>query len=174
VDEIQAQWARECPDLDVSPLALVARLHRLGNRLTDELTTVYRRFGLSEGEFDLLATLRRSGGTCEVAAGELAAQTMVTTGAVSKRIDRLERAGLVERRQSDDDARGRLVRLTATGRDLIDDAFAAHMDNEARLVQSLSDSQRAQLEGLLRHWAESLDTVDSPGTVDGSGAANRA
>lgn len=162
VDEIQGQWASERPDLDVAPLALIARLHRLGNRLTAELTDVYRRFGLSEGEFDVLATLRRSGGSFEVAAGELATQTMVTTGAVSKRIDRLELAGLVERRLSTSDARGRLIRLTTTGRELIDEAFTAHMSNEARLIRGLTEAQRRELEGLLRRWADSLDSA-SPG-----------
>lgn len=161
VDDIQAQWARERPEIDVTPLALVARLHRLSARLTDELTTVYRRFGLSEGEFDILATLRRSGGSFEVAAGELATQTMVTTGAVSKRVDRLEKAGLVQRRHSADDARGRLVRLTIAGRELIDEAFSAHMVNEARLIRGLSGEQRREMEGLLRRWADSLDDLES-------------
>ncbi len=166
VYEIQTQWALERPELDVSPLALIARLHRLGHRLTDELTSVYRRFGLSEGEFDVLATLRRSGGPFEIAAGELAAQTMVTTGAASKRVDRLERAGLVERRLSESDARGRFVRLTTAGRELIDEAFTAHMTNEARLIRGLTAGQRHQLEGLLRQWAESLDEADTDSDAD--------
>src|SRR3954452_24666077 len=89
VAETQAAWARERPDLDVSPQGVIGRLHRLAAHLTAELEVVYRRHGLSEGEFDVLATLRRSGAPYELAPGELAAQTMVTTGGLTKLIDRL-------------------------------------------------------------------------------------
>ena len=112
VARIQQQWARERPDLDVRPQGVIGRLHRLAGHLTEELLVVYRRYGLAEGEFDLLATLRRSGPPFESAPGELAAHTMVTTGAITKRIDRLEQAGLVTRRPSEHDGRGRVVRLT--------------------------------------------------------------
>jgi DNA-binding MarR family transcriptional regulator len=138
-------------------MALIGRIHRLGDRLRDELLIVYRRFGLNEGEFDLLATLRRAGAPFEAAPGELARHTMVTTGAVSKRLDRLEAAGLVHRRESDADGRGRVVALTEAGRRTIDEAFAAHMSNEARLVESLTPGQRAQLEPLLRAWLSPLE-----------------
>lgn len=157
VDQIQSEWRRERPDLDVSPMALIGRIHRLGDRLRDELLIVFRRFGLNEGEFDLLATLRRGGPPFESAPGELARHTMVTTGAVSKRLDRLEAAGLVHRRESDVDGRGRVVALTDAGRRTIDEAFAAHMRNEARLVESLTPAQRAQLEPLLRAWLSPLE-----------------
>ena len=134
VDRIQEQWRRERPDLDVGPQAVIGRLHRLADQLRDDLLRVYRQFDLGEGEFDVLATLRRSGPPFTLAAGELATHTMVTTGAVSKRLDRLERAGLVERSVSSSDARGRLVGLTDAGRRVIDAAFTAHMRNEKRLV----------------------------------------
>ncbi|MYT26513.1 hypothetical protein GTW69_40685, partial [Streptomyces sp. SID7760] len=87
VARIQAEWARERPDLDVSPQGVIGRLHRLGLLLTDRLCLVYRRYGLSEGEFDVLAALRRAGAPYERAPGELAVHTMVTTGAMTKRID---------------------------------------------------------------------------------------
>jgi DNA-binding MarR family transcriptional regulator len=99
VDRIQAQWARERPDLDVGPQGVIGRLHRLANHLTAQLCVVYERFGLSEGEFDVLATLRRAGEPYELAPGALAEHTMVTTGAMTKRLDRLERNGLVTRRR---------------------------------------------------------------------------
>jgi DNA-binding MarR family transcriptional regulator len=152
VDRIQQQWARERPDLDVRPQGVIGRLHRLAGYLTEELLVVYRRYGLAEGEFDLLATLRRSGPPFESAPGELAAHTMVTTGAITKRIDRLEQAGLVIRRPSERDGRGRVVRLTDAGRRLIDTAFTDHMRNERRLLDALTPDQATQLEALLATW----------------------
>jgi len=146
------QWLAERPDLDTTPMLVIARLHRLAGHLTDELVAVYAQYGLGEGEFDVLATLRRSGAPYELAPGELARHTMVTTGAVSKRIDRLEAAGLVSRRSSTEDGRGRFVALTAAGKDLIDEAFAAHMRNEARLLSVLEPWQRRTLEQLLTTW----------------------
>jgi DNA-binding MarR family transcriptional regulator len=158
VARIQAAWRRERPDLDVSPQAVIGRLHRVGALLTEELCLVYRRFGLSEGEFDVLATLRRTGEPFERAPGELAAHTMVTTGAMTKRIDRLERAGLVTRRRATDDGRGRVVALTSAGRDLIDRAFTEHMTNEHRLLAELSADERAALEKLLTGWLARLES----------------
>lgn len=159
VARIQAEWARERPDLDVSPQGVIGRLHRLAGHLTEELCTVYRRRGLSEGEFDVLATLRRAGEPFERAPGELARFTMVTTGAMTKRIDRLESAGWVARRPSAHDGRGRVVALTPAGRDLIDHAFADHMANERRLLEAISAEDADQLEGILRRW---LDRVEGP------------
>ncbi|MBU4464944.1 MAG: MarR family transcriptional regulator [Actinobacteria bacterium] len=156
VDHIQEQWQRERPDVDVSPQAVFGRLHRLADRLRDELTSVYRQFGLGEGEFDVLAALRREGEPFELAPGELAKHTMVTTGAVTKRLDRLERDGLVQRRESDSDGRGRVVALTPAGRRRIDDAFTAHMRNEQRLLEGLPAGDRVDLERLLRTWSSAL------------------
>jgi DNA-binding MarR family transcriptional regulator len=100
----------------------------------------------------VLATLRRAGEPFERAPGELAAFTMVTTGAMTKRIDRLERDGLVNRRPSTIDGRGRVVALTAAGRELIDQAFAAHVRNEHRLLEGLSAEEATELQGLLAKW----------------------
>jgi DNA-binding MarR family transcriptional regulator len=152
VDRIQAQWAQERPDVDVSPQGVIGRLHRLANHLTAQLCLVYERFGLSEGEFDLLATLRRAGEPYELAPGALAEHTMVTTGGLTKRLDRLERDGLVTRRRREDDGRGRLVGLTPAGRALIDRAFEEHMRNERRLLDELGPREAEQLEALLRTW----------------------
>lgn len=152
VARAQQQWMRERPDLDSTPMLVIARLHRLAAHLTAELLPVYAQFGLGEGEFDVLATLRRTGEPYELAPGELARFTMVTTGAISKRLDRLEAAGLVSRRPSEADGRGRYVALTTAGRELIDEAYTAHLRNEARLVGALSPADRATLEGLLSQW----------------------
>lgn len=154
VSRIQAQWARERPDLDVSPLGIIGRLHRVAARLTDELVAVYREHGLGEGEFDVLATLRRQGEPFELAPSELAEHTMVTTGAMSKRLDRLEAAGLIRRRAAQHDGRGRVAALTRDGREVIDAAFADHVANEHRLVRELSARDRADLERILRRWGD--------------------
>ncbi|MFC6354993.1 MarR family winged helix-turn-helix transcriptional regulator [Luethyella okanaganae] len=153
VAQIMAEWARERPDLDVAPQGVIGRLHRLANHLREDLDAVYRRFDLSEGEFDVLATLRRAGAPFERTPGELTASTMVTTGAMTKRLDRLERRGLVTRRRSEADGRGRVIALTSSGRGLIDEAFTAHIANEHRLVdEALPTGQAAALEQLLAGW----------------------
>ncbi|MET8047896.1 MarR family transcriptional regulator [Streptosporangium sp. NPDC005286] len=158
VARIQQEWARERPDLDVSPQGVIGRLHRLAGHLTEQLCVVYRRYGLGEGEFDVLATLRRGGAPFERAPGELAAFTMVTTGAMTKRIDRLERDGLVTRRPSESDGRGRVVALTAVGKELIDRAFTEHIRNERRLLDELTPEEAAQLESLLATWLTRFET----------------
>ena len=163
VDRIQTDWHRERPDLDVSPLGVIGRLHRLADRLTEELCLVYSRYGLGEGEFDVLCALRRAGEPYERAPGELAAHTMVTTGAMTKRIDRLERAGLVTRRRSDDDQRGRIVALTKPGRELIDQAFTDHMRNERHLLDRLTPAEAESLETLLTTWLTRMEHPRTPG-----------
>ena len=157
VAEIQAEWRRERPDLDPSPQAVIGRLHRVALRLTERLVAVYRDFGLSEGEFDVLATLRRAGAPYERPAGELADHTLVTTGGLTKRVDRLEARGLVERRTEASDARKRLVRLTPQGTELIDRAIAAHLDNEHRILDELGATDAATLEPILTRWLRILD-----------------
>lgn len=152
VSRIQALWAIERPDLDVSPLGVIGRLHRLAKRLTEELVALYAEYGLNEGEFDVLATLRRQGAPYALAPSELADHTMVTTGAMTKRLDRLEAAGLVTRRPSPVDGRGRVVALTDHGREVIDDAYTRHMANEARLLSVLPERDRAELERILHYW----------------------
>jgi DNA-binding MarR family transcriptional regulator len=152
VARIQQEWARERPDIDVRPQGVIGRLHRVGMHLTESIVEIYARHGLGEGEFDVLAALRRAGPPFERVPGELAAHTMVTTGAVTKRVDRLERAGLVARRVGEHDSRSRVVALTEKGRHVIDEAFTEHMANERRLLDGLSDTQVDQLESLLTIW----------------------
>ena len=152
-----AQWQHERPDLDVSPQGIIGRLHRLAASLTDELVGVYADFGLGEGDFDVLATLRRAGAPYALTPSELAAGTMVTSGAITKRVDRLVAQGLATRRVSETDARGRVVALTDLGVQTIDRAFTAHMANEHRLVASLSEIERTRLAHLLEVWGRALD-----------------
>ncbi len=162
VDTIVGQWAVERPDLDSSPLHVIGRVSRLAQTIDDRLRPVFAARGLGEGDFDVLATLRRNGAPYELTPSELGARTMVTSGAVTKRTDRLERLGLVERRVDERDARVRRVRLTAEGVALMDEAYPVHVTNEARLLADLSDQERADLERLLRRLAESLDVAGTP------------
>jgi DNA-binding MarR family transcriptional regulator len=150
VDKITAQWARERPELDTRPMGVVGRLHRLAELLDAGLRPVFAEVALGNGDFDVLATLRRAGPPFRLTAGELSASTMVTSGAVSKRVDRLEQRGLVTRSVSASDARGREVELTAAGRQLTDELVVRHWDNEDRLLAGLDEAEREQLTGLLR------------------------
>jgi DNA-binding MarR family transcriptional regulator len=152
VARIQREWMRERPDIDVRPQGVIGRLHRVGMHLTDAIVEVYGRHGLGEGEFDVLAALRRAGHPFERVPGELAAHTMVTTGAITKRVDRLERAGLVARRVGEHDGRSRVVALTDAGLRVIDEVFTEHMANERALLDGLTERQIAQLEDLLTTW----------------------
>ncbi|WP_372492709.1 MarR family winged helix-turn-helix transcriptional regulator [Cellulomonas wangsupingiae] len=157
LDLIGDAWRRERPDVDVRPQQVIGRLHRVAHHLTDELVAVYAQHGLTEGEFDVLATLRRVGPPYERSPGDLAAHTLVTSGGMTKRVDRLERAGLVARRVSDTDARARLVALTDRGREVIDAAFTDHMANERRLLDALTPADADELERILRTWLATLE-----------------
>jgi DNA-binding MarR family transcriptional regulator len=157
VDGILEQWRRERPDLDPSPIGLIGRLHRLGDVLNAGLRTIFAEAGLGDGDFDVLVTLRRNGAPYELTPGELCASTMVTSSAVTKRIDRLERAGLVSRTVSEEDARSRRIRLTEAGFDLVDHLMERHIANEHRLVAGLSERDRTQLAAILRRWGQALE-----------------
>lgn len=157
VARIQEEWRRERPDLDVAPQGVIGRLHRVAARLTDELTAVYAEHGLAEGDFDVLAALRRAGAPFERTPSELAEHTMITTGGMTKRLDRLERAGLLTRRTADGDGRGRVVALTSLGRETIDAAFTAHMENERRLLDELDPADSARMEAILTRWLARLE-----------------
>jgi len=150
------QWRSERPDLDVSPLLVIGRVHRIAQALTPELVEVYARHGLGEGDFDVLATLRRQGTPWSLTPSELVERTMVTSGAVSKRVDRLEERGLVVRRPRKSDRRSVTVALTAKGRRVIDAAMEEHVANEARLLAGLDAGERARLGDLLARLATSL------------------
>ena len=112
VGRILEQWARERPDLDASPLGVIGRLHRLADTLNTELRALFAEAGLSDGDFDVIASLRRAGAPFALTPSELAATTMVTSGAVTKRVDRLEAQGYVTRTVSADDGRSRTIALT--------------------------------------------------------------
>lgn len=156
VDRILEQWASERPDLDASPMAVLGRVMRLARELDEPLQRVFRSSGLGPGEFDLLASLRRAGDPFRLTPGALVEAMMVTSGAVTKRVDRLERPGLVTREPDPSDRRGVLVGLTAEGRRLVDHVVEEHVANEERLLAGLSPREREQLAGLLRKLGDSV------------------
>ncbi|WP_428264220.1 MarR family winged helix-turn-helix transcriptional regulator [Haliangium sp.] len=150
VDEILQQWARERPDVDVSAMAIIGRISRLEKVIRPRLNAVFADHDLESWEFDVLATLLRTGPPNRLTPGELLASMMITSGAMTNRIDRLEKRGLVKRERSRDDGRLVLVTLTRKGRKKVDAALVDHAANELRIISALTPAQRAQLADLLR------------------------
>lgn len=149
VDRITSQWNAVRPDVDVSPIGVIGRVSRLSRLVDRRLAENFARHGIENWMYDVLATLRRSGEPYELTAGQLVRQTMVTTGAITNRIDRLEQRGLVERARGDD-RRKVIVRLTPAGRDLVDDVVEGHMATEREILAVLSPRQQRELARMLR------------------------
>ncbi|TGQ70874.1 MarR family transcriptional regulator [Mesorhizobium sp. M00.F.Ca.ET.186.01.1.1] len=151
------QWNRERPDLDVSPMAVIGRLNEAASLIARErLAPLFARFGLQSGEFDVLATLRRSGKPHALTPTALYEATMVTSGAMTARLDRLEKAGWIERAPHPSDRRGVVVQLTAKGLALIDEAVTAHVANEHEILSGLAPAEREALSLLLGKLIESV------------------
>ena len=149
VDHIRAQWADVRPDVDTAPMAVIGRVSRLSRLIDKRLAENFARFGIEAWMYDVLATLRRGGAPYELTAGDLVRQTMVTTGAITNRIDRLEQRGYVERAGAAD-RRKVIVRLTPAGRALVDDVVGSHMATEREILAPLSERQQRDLAHLLR------------------------
>jgi DNA-binding MarR family transcriptional regulator len=154
---IVAQWREIAPELDPSPLLIIGRLHRVAALTDARLRPPFAAAGLANGDFDLLAALRRQPPPHELHPAQLAVAMMVTTGATTKRIDRLEAQHLVTRRTCDDDGRSRLIALTHRGRALVDELIRVHLDNEAALVCELTVEQRIRLAELLAKMLSFLE-----------------
>ncbi|MFF9428704.1 MarR family winged helix-turn-helix transcriptional regulator [Streptomyces sp. NPDC014746] len=160
ITAIVDQWRRERPDLDASPMLVIGRLFRLTHALDQRLRPPFADVGLGSGDFDLLAALRRSGAPYALSAGDLSRTVLVTTGAITKRVDRLEARGLVARRVDATDSRGRLISLTPEGVALTDELIAVHLDNQRRLLAGLDDDERTQLAALLERLAVTSQPED--------------
>jgi len=157
IDEIVAQWREARPDLDRAPLALVGRLFRATQLAETALAGPLRDRGLQAGWLDVLAALRRAAPPHELNPTQLMRATMLSSGGMTKRLDRLVEAGLVERRPDPGDRRGTLVRLTRRGRATVDDAIDVHVANEKRLLGALSKAERRTLDDLLRKLLADLE-----------------
>lgn len=157
VDLIVEQWGRERPDLDTTAMAVFGRVYRLAKLAGDEVERVYAGYGIGRPEFDVLATLRRAGAPHQLSPGALAASMMLSSGGTTARLDRLEKAGFVRRSPDPNDRRGVLVRLTDTGRDLIDQAVAAGLARQQELLAHLPKARQQQLGELLREVLTAIE-----------------
>jgi DNA-binding MarR family transcriptional regulator len=145
------QWARERPDLSPLPMAIFGRLSDATERvMRDHMNPLFATMGLQPGEFDVLATLRRSGEPYRLSPTQLYEALMVSSGGMTNRLDRLEKAEWVQRHPDPHDRRGKLIALTDKGKQLIDDALGRHVASEVRLLSKLSRSEQESLNALLR------------------------
>jgi DNA-binding MarR family transcriptional regulator len=150
VDRLVSAWGRERPDLDVRPLEVLSRVTRLARHVDRARGTAFAAHGLDGWEFDVLAALRRAGKPYVLSPGLLVAQTLVTSGTMTNRIDRLESRGLVTRLPDPSDRRGVRVTLTTRGKEAVDSALADLLEREQELLATLSPRQQDQLSSLLR------------------------
>jgi DNA-binding MarR family transcriptional regulator len=149
VDQVRAAWAREWPDLDTSPIDVIARTGRLARYFDNALDRVFASYGLRREQWDVLASLRRAGPPYRASPTDLYQGLMRTSGAMSHRLRRLESAGLIRRVPAADDARSLLVELTEEGHRLVDEIAPRHVANERQLLGPLTDSERQVLADLL-------------------------
>jgi DNA-binding MarR family transcriptional regulator len=152
----QAQWRRELPEVDTIGMAILGRARLITLQVRPAIEQVFAGHGLDTGEFDVLSTLLRAGAPYRLRPTELFRSLMISSGGLTNRLDRLERAGLIARARSETDARSMLVELTRAGRDTAQAAFRDDMAVEARLLEGLSASERDDLARLLSRLAISL------------------
>ncbi|GAA4294134.1 MarR family transcriptional regulator [Streptomyces venetus] len=150
VDAIIEQWATVRPDLDTTAMEVFGRVGRLSLAMGDRMAKAYAKFGISRGEFDVLATLRRSGEPYTLSPRQLSATLMLTTGGMTGRLDKLERAGLLRRSPDPHDRRGLRVTLTDKGLGVVDEAVAAGLAVQTEALSALDAERAALLAGLLR------------------------
>ena len=163
VDLILEQWARERPDLDCSPMGVIGRITQLQREVFLAQRATFSRHGLDAPSFDVLAALRRAGEPYQLTPTALMRTALVTSGAITQRLDRLEQRGLITRERSDADGRAVVVTLTEAGRQALDDALPDHLATERDMLAGLSDAEQRQLAGLLRRFLIALGrTPDGP------------
>jgi DNA-binding MarR family transcriptional regulator len=161
VDHLLAQWQVELPDLDAGPMAVVARLSRLGRLIDKRVEEVYARYGLNQSQFAVLAALRRSGEPYCLSPTQLYNSLLITSGAMTNRLERLTALGYIARVPDSEDGRSMLVALTKKGKRLIERVLGPHFDNERHLLSVLDDDEQRQLADLLRRLLIELED-DAP------------
>lgn len=157
VDRIVEAWSRERPDIDFAPLQVLSRVDRLARHLDRSRRSAFTASGLEPWEFDVLAALRRTGSPYELSPKALLQQTLVSSGTMTNRIDRLVERRLVERRTDPHDGRGVLVMMTDAGRERVDVAIAELVADEADMLAGLSRADQERLGGLLRKLSLDFD-----------------
>ncbi|WP_288368573.1 MarR family transcriptional regulator [uncultured Alcanivorax sp.] len=160
IDGIIKQWERERSDLDVAPMETIGRINRLNQYFMRRMEETWSLHDLTPAGFDVLATLRRAGEPYSLSPGDLLSSTMVTSGTMTHRVDRLEKAGLVERRKNPDDGRGFLICLTSKGYGVIDEAISDHVTTQASLVAEMTAKQQSHLNQLLRLLLREFEPVE--------------
>ncbi|WVT74948.1 MarR family transcriptional regulator [Sinorhizobium chiapasense] len=161
VDRLQAQWARELPDLNTEPMTILGRAYRLSNLVRPSIEETFATFGLDRGEFDVISTLRRSGPPYRLTPTDLYTFLMISSGGLTHRLDRLQKAGLIVRERSASDGRSSVVGLTKKGMAIAEAAIRADMTSEAQYLEGLSKEDRATLAELLRKLLVSLERADA-------------
>ena len=159
VDRLIDAWQRERPDLDIAPMGVFSRVSRLARHLDLARRAAFADSELESWEFDVLSSLRRSGEPYELSPGRLLRETLVSSGTMTNRVDRLTSRGLVERLPDPSDRRGVLVRLTADGRRRVDGALEELLRRERELLSSMSAGDSRQLSGLLRTLVTPFDAA---------------
>jgi len=160
VDRLVSAWRKERPDLDVSPLEVLSRISRLSKHLERERRAAFAAHGIESWEFDVLTALRKAGEPYEMSPGALLRATLVTSGTMTNRINRLVTAGLVTRHPDPEDRRGVLVRLTPAGMERVDAALADLLRREQELLAGLDQEERRALADLLRRLLIPLDSSE--------------
>ena len=157
VDGVIAQWAREIPELDTRAMELFGRIHRVSDQVRARMRGIHAEFGLRQGEFDVLATLRRSGEPYRLSPTDLARSMLLTTGGMTQRLDRLESAGWVTRVARPRDKRGVDAQLTPAGRELVDRAVRRGVAEELLIVDLLGADACRDLSDRLRDLLAQVD-----------------
>jgi DNA-binding MarR family transcriptional regulator len=170
IDRVVQAWRRERPDIDVSSIGIISRIWRVSRHLERERKDRLAELGTDRVTLDVLAMLRRSGPPYRRTAGELTHASLITSGGVSQRLDKLERAGMVTRHIHPDDRRRIDVELTPVGVQLVDSVLADLMEHESKLLDELSDAEQDDLRRTLKRLLARFEHPDhvGPGTESSS------
>ena len=157
IDRVVEQWAKEKPELETEPMAMMGRIMRIAKYMETQVAELHKKYDMKLGEFDVLATLRRSGKPYRLTPSELIGSMMLTSGAMTNRLDKLEAKGLISREHSKEDRRSVSVQLTKDGLILIDQMMTEHVEMQKKLVKSVSASQKKNTNQLLKSWLSAYE-----------------
>ena len=157
IDRVVEQWAKEKPELETEPMAMMGRIMRIAKYMETRVAELHKKYDMKLGEFDVLATLRRSGKPYKLTPSELIGSMMLTSGAMTNRLDKLEAKGLISREHSKEDRRSVSVQLTKDGLILIDQMMIEHVEMQKKLVKSMSASQKKNTNQLLKTWLSAYE-----------------
>ena len=157
IDRVVEQWAKEKPELETEPMAMMGRMMRIAKYMETQVADLHKTYDMKLGEFDVLATLRRSGKPYRLTPSELIGSMMLTSGAMTNRLDKLEAKGLISREHSKEDRRSVSVKLTKDGLVLIDEMMTEHVEMQKKLVKSLSANQKKNINQLLKTWLSAYE-----------------